>query len=288
MRKSIIIVAAALIAASCGVDREEYERLQEENLRLKSEAGRAGESLFAFAETFNSIQSNLDSIAAKEGLIGKLAAGDERSPKISEKVNSQINSIYDMLLRNREQLAELQRKSRAMGTENRSLENMVQRLNQQMEEKIAEVEVLRGQLESLDFQVTGLTSKVDSLTTLALDQQLTIDAQAAANQAQAQQLNTVYYCMGTHKELVQQGIVDKKGLLRKNQRVADDFPMEYFEGVDKYQKLTFPLGYRRARLLISHPEGSYHLDGDKNVEALTVTDPDLFWRNTRFLVIEVK
>ncbi len=290
--KRILIFAIALTGfVSCNMNQAELEQLREENLKLKNEQGRNEEALYNFAETFNSIQTNLDSIAAKEGVITKLATTGEKTKPAHEQVNDQINSIYDMLLQNRQKLNQLSRQAKNLGQKNKDLELIIERMTKQMEEKVVEVEMLRGQLVKMEYQITGLTGKVDSLNIITENQKQVIEEQKTVLAEQKEKLNTVYYAIGTDKELEANQVISKEGGfvgIRKTGKISADLNTKYFEAVDKYTKKSFVLGSKKVKLITPHPTGSYTLHGDKIIDSLTIENPDEFWKQSAYLVISIK
>lgn len=291
MKRLAFLAIALLGVVACNTHQAELEQLREENLKLKNQQGQNEEALFNFAETFNAIQSNLDSIAAKEGIINKLAVSGEKSKPAHEEVNEQINAIYDMLLQNRKKLNQMSHNVKSLSTKNKDLESIVERMTKQMEEKVVEIEVLRGQLERMEYQITGLNVKVDSLSIVAQERYQVIEEQKVELADQKERLNTVYYAIGTEKELIANKVIDKSGGfigMGKTRTVSDDLNIEYFESADKYVKKSFVLGSKKVKLITSHPTGSYTLHGDKTVDSLTIENPDLFWQQSKYLVISVK
>jgi hypothetical protein len=290
--KRIIIFAMALTSlVACNTNQAELEQLREENVKLKNEQGRNEEALFHFAETFNGIQSNLDSIAAKEGIITKLATTGEKSKPAHQQVNDQINSIYDMLLQNRKKLDQLSRQAKNLGQKNKDLELIIDRMNKQMEEKVVEVEMLRGQLVRMEYQISGLNIKVDSLNIVSETQKQLIEEQKTEIVEQKTKLNTVFYAIGTEKELVENHVISKEGGfigIRKTGKISADLNTKYFEAVDKYTKKSFVLGSKKVKLVTPHPTGSYTLHGEKIIDSLTIENPDEFWKQSAYLVISIK
>lgn len=288
----ILILALALIGVfGCNMNQAELEQLRVENLKLKNEQGRNEEVLFQFAETFNSIQSNLDSIAVKEGLINKLTLAGENKKPPHEQVNEQINLIYDMLLQNRLKLNQMAGNAKRLSGKNKDLELIIQRLNNQMEEKIVEIELLRGQLEQMRYQISGLSVKADSLNIVAESRRETIEEQKAELASKEKELNTVFYAIGTEKELIENNVISKEGGfigLGKTQKVSSELNTKYFETIDKYQKRVFVIGAKKVKLITSHPKDSYTIHGYKMVDSITVDNPDTFWQQSKYLVISIK
>ena len=74
-----------------------------------------------------------------------------------------------------------------------------------------------------------------------------------------------------------------------NVLLEKDANLDYFTKADKRELKTINTYAKGAKLLTSHPDGSYTLTKDENKEyVLTITNPDKFWEHSRRLVIQVK
>ena len=107
-----------------------------------------------------------------------------------------------------------------------------------------------------------------------------------------QKLNEVAYVIGSKSELLDNGVLTKSGGLigiGKTRKLNSDLNTEYFTYVSKYNLLNIPLGYKTVRLMTSHPSNSYRLSNiNEIIDSLVIINQDDFWRNSKFLVIEVK
>ena len=69
----------------------------------------------------------------------------------------------------------------------------------------------------------------------------------------------------------------------------DDFNKDYFTQIDIRDTKEIKLYSKSAKLLTTHPEGSYVLAKDaKGQYVLRITNPTEFWSVSRYLVIQVK
>jgi len=107
-----------------------------------------------------------------------------------------------------------------------------------------------------------------------------------------QKLNEVAYVIGSKSELLDNGVLTKSGGLigiGKTRKLSSDLNTEYFTYFSKYNLLKIPLGYKTVRLMTSHPSNSYRLTNiNEIIDSLIIINQDDFWRNSKFLVIEVK
>ena len=102
--------------------------------------------------------------------------------------------------------------------------------------------------------------------------------------AQDKELNTAYYVFGTKRELREQRILKRGDVLKSN-----DFNKDYFQRIDLRVTKTIKLYSKSAKLMTSHPAGSYSLEKDAQGQyTLRITNPHAFWSVSKYLVITVK
>jgi hypothetical protein len=101
--------------------------------------------------------------------------------------------------------------------------------------------------------------------------------------AQDKQLNTAWFVFGTKKELKEQHIIEGGKVLQAN------FNKNYFTKIDIRNSREIKLYSKSARILTIHPSGSYSLAKDANKQyVLKITNPQIFWSTSKYLVILVK
>ncbi len=107
-----------------------------------------------------------------------------------------------------------------------------------------------------------------------------------------QKLNEVAYVIGSKSELLDNGVLTKSGGLigiGKTRKLNSDLNTDYFTYISKYKFQNIPLGYKTVRLMTAHPTSSYRLStSNEIIDSLIIIDLDDFWRNSKFLVVEVK
>ena len=164
----------------------------------------------------------------------------------------------------------------------------IQLLTQQVTEKDNEITALKDQLAKLNFDVAQLNEQVASLdSTLQAEQEASAEKSEIIS-AQDLALNTVYYVIGTKKELMNRNVISREGLF-KGLKIGDSFNREYFTKVDMRSISEIPLNVKDLELLSSHPSGSYQLVKNGNtISKIEITDPNAFWERSKFLVMMVK
>lgn len=90
-----------------------------------------------------------------------------------------------------------------------------------------------------------------------------------------------FYVFGSRKELLSMGLLDKNGQLQ------DGFDRNYATVVDNTKVINIRLYASSARLLSTHPRGSYELGKDRLGQyVLKITHPTEFWKGVDLLVIQ--
>ena len=104
------------------------------------------------------------------------------------------------------------------------------------------------------------------------------------------QLNTVYYIVGSEKELCDAQIINKQGFIGRTLTVGEYGSVASFTQGDSRLLSEIPVGHRKVTVVSSHPEGSYEvvIGADKTVESLRITDPERFWESSKVLIVSYK
>jgi len=278
-----LFVAASLATSlitttSCGGKNEKQsnpvvDSLASDNSNLKGELSEKEAALQDFVNGFNDIQSNLDEIKSKEKIVtGAAQGGDVKSKE--EQIKQDIQSIYDLMAKNKSRIASLSKKLKTSNTKIDGLEKMIAGLEAQLNEKEGQITDLKNQLEQKNIELSNLTT---NYTNLEQD-----------NQSKIQQLNTAYYIIGTGKELKADGVTEKEGGfigLGKSMEIKKDFNKDKFTKIDITQVASIPLGAKKVKILTNHPSSSYKLVGEKPVQKIDITNATDFWATSKYLVI---
>ena len=161
----------------------------------------------------------------------------------------------------------------------------IQLLTQQVTEKDNEITDLKDKLAKLNFDVEQLNTQVAQLdSTLQAEQEASAEKSEIIS-AQDLALNTVYYVVGSKKELMNHNIVAKDGVF-KGLKIGPGMDKDYFTKVDLRSCNSINLNVKKAQILSNHPSGSYKLvQKGKTVEKIEITDPVKFWENSKILVV---
>lgn len=291
MRKLIIASIAAIFVSSCNNEMEqENARLQERNQELQRQTNAQDSLIQEFVVDFTRIQENLATIREKEEQIeaarsGELEGGESRR----EQIITDIESINELLSENRETIENLNQNLKKYRYEVGNLKNMVNNLNRQVSEKDSQVVVLKENLAAMNFEMESLNRKY---------REVSEESELRKERADSLQenLNTAYYAVGTDDELEENGVIDKTGGfigLGRTNTLAENFNRDYFTKIDITQTNLIPLDVEEddIKLVSNHPTDSYKWnksdDNEEMIRSLEITNPDAFWKSSRYLVVMI-
>ena len=284
-----IVFLTGILLGGC-VNPIKYKRLQKENDSLRNMLQQSDFTLQQYLAAFNEIQENLNEIKQKENIINLSTTGveGELSENVKEQINEDIQTIYKLMLENKNKLEKLKRQLAASRNKNKQLLKTIQLYEQQLQLKDQEINKLRKKLEEMNIniqqlneQVVQLQENLDTLKHIQQQQAQTIEQQDIA-------LHTAYYVVGTKRELMDHHVVDRKGLLSKLD-ITGDFDKNYFTRIDIRETTRIPVMAKKIQIMTKHPSDSYELErSEGQVTYLVIKEPDRFWETSKFLVIMVK
>ncbi len=284
-----VLMLTGLFMGGC-VNPMKYKRLQKENDSLKNMLQQSDFTLQQYLAAFNEIQENLNEIKQKENIITISTTGVEGdlSDNVKEQINEDIQTIYRLMVENKKKLDQLKRQLAASRNKNKQLLKTIQLYEQQLQLKDQEINKLRKRLEEMNINIQVLNEQVaqlqENLDTLKQIQQ----QQAQTIQQQDSALHTAYYVVGSKKELMSHGVVDRAGLLSKLD-ITGNFDKNYFTRIDIREVRRIPVMAKKIQIMTKHPSDTYDLEkSEGQVTYLVIKDPDRFWETSRFLVIMVK
>ena len=230
--------------------------------------------------TFNQIEEGLREIGQAEGRIS--VARDGEGASRTQRIAENMQFIQQTMQQNRELIDKLRTQLRESSINGEQLKKTIESLALQLEEKDKQLQQLRAELDAKDIHLMDLDEKIANLNTNVSNLSSESAKKSETISAQDKQLHTAWFVFGTKKELKDQQILKNGKVLQGN------FNKEYFTKVDIRVDKEIKLYSRSAKMLTSHPSSSYTLQRDANKQyVLRITDPQLFWSTSKYLVILV-
>lgn len=231
--------------------------------------------------TLNDIEEGFRLINEAENRVALLKNGEGTSKKQNLKENIQF--IAERMKQNRELIAKLQKQLDSSTLKGGQLKKTIDNLTAQLEEKDKQLLALREELDKKDIHISELDETIGNLNTNVSNLSADNQQKAETINAQDKQLNTAWYVFGTKKELKGQHILEGGKVMNGN------FNKNYFTKVDIRNTTEIKLYSKSAKLLTAHPASSYSLTHDASKQyVLRITNPQIFWSTSKYLVVLVK
>lgn len=236
-----------------------------------------------FVASFNEVEANLDSIRIKQNLITE-SSGKMRNNEGDRKayINEQIRSINELMVENNKKLKQLDSRLRKANNKNSELEKTIKLLNGQLNQKYQELAELNEKLNNLNAEIATLHVAIDTLSYRS-------QAQEEVIRQNTVEMHTAYYVVGTSKELQKSKLIDKKGGLLgmgRTAKLSDNLDNSMFTKIDYTEIKSIPVGSKDAKIITTHPTGSYTLNKTDNmVNSIEISDPAKFWSASKYLVV---
>jgi chromosome segregation ATPase len=231
--------------------------------------------------TLNDIEDGFREINEAQGRVALAKSGEGTNTKA--RIRENVQFIQTTMKQNRELINKLKQQLRESSFKSDQLKRALESLTAQLEEKDKQLQLLRDELEDRDIYIGELGEKIEGLSTDVANLQEESTQKTETINTQDKQLHTAWFVFGTKKELKEQKIlVDGKVL-------QSSFNKEYFTKIDIRVDKEIKLYSSSAKLLTSHPSSAYTLQRDANKQyVLRITDPQLFWSTSKYLVVLVK
>ena len=281
MKKALLFVVALLSLTACNQKGSGDDKLVQQADSLNRIIAQKDNEINDMIGTMNDIEEGFRAINAAEDRVSVARQGEGASAK--ERIQENMQFIQQTMQQNRELINKLRNQLRTSSVKGDQLRRTLETLTQQMDEKDAQLKALQAELQAKNIQIEELTEQVSDLSTNVSNLKEESSEKSQTISQQDKQLNSAWFVFGTKKELKEQRIIEDGEVLRSN------FNQDYFTKIDIRVDKEIKLYSRSAKLLTSHPAGSYKLETDANKQyVLRIENPSKFWSTSKYLVILVK
>ena len=281
MKKLIIASLCLATLAGCQDNKSKVDNaVTAERDSLNKVIAQKDNEINDIMSTFNQIEEGLREIGQAEGRIS--VARDGEGANRTQRIAENMQFIRQTMQQNRELIDKLRTQLRESSINGEQLKKTIESLALQLEEKDKELQQLRAELDAKDIHIMDLDEKIANLNTNVSKLSNESAKKTETINAQDKQIHSAWFVFGTKKELKEQQILVNGKVLQGN------FNKDYFTKVDIRVDKEIKLYSRSAKMLTSHPSSSYTLQRDANKQyVLRITDPQLFWSTSKYLVILV-
>ena len=282
MRKWMFCLLVPMtVLTACNYKTDAYRSLEQEKDSLLLEEQKKTAQLNQVLAVMNLIEDNFTQIREAEDFVTFQTGQEQLTPDSMQRVVENLDLIKTTLTDNRKQIDSLKKQLSKSKSETRDLKKLIERLNGKIEEHTQLITKLQGELALKDIRIAELDQLVNDLNTNLSEVQENAAQKDNTIAAQDAQLNKVWYVFGTRKELKEQEIFTRNGLLEEG------FNKSYFLENDIRKVTEIALYSKKAKLLTNHPASSYVLEKVNEYLVLKITNPNKFWEISHYLVIEV-
>jgi len=278
-----IVVFALIFSSSCVKNSPEYKKLQALKDSLATVNKQNAADMEEVLSLLNEVDDNFKSIKSAENYLSvQSTTSGELVPSTKEKIQSDMQFVTETLEKNRQKIADLEKKLKGSTLKSTQLQETLNKLKLELDQKTMALVALNDELEQKNQQITELSANVNNLSKNVQDLRTQTNTQQQTINQQQKKIYTAYYCFGTSSELKKQNIL-VSGQLGVN------FDSNYFIKINDYREADFiQLFAKKGQLVSKHPDGSYEFvkDGNDLVE-LHILNPENFWSLTKYLVVLV-
>ena len=288
MKKSLFLVLSCVVFLTA-CDFGGKKKLQAEKDSLALELSQKNNELDEFWGVFNEIQEGFRQINIAEDRVD-LQRGSltEQGATARQKIKEDMEFIAKTMEDNKAQIEKLEAMLQKNKNASANLVNTVASLKKELAEKTNRIGELQTELASKNIRIQELDAAVSNLAADVESLAEANDAKAAAVEKQDRLLNTAWFVFGTKSELKDQKIITG-GVFKTREVMTEEFNKDYFTEIDIRTTKTIELYSKSAKLLTTHPDGSFTLDKNSKGEyVLSITNAKDFWSVSKYLVILAK
>jgi len=282
MKKILFVAVIAAMVVGCKQEQVKQDTVvQQLRDSLNSIITQKDNELDDMMSTLNDIEDGFREINEAQGRVALAKQGEGTNTKA--RIRENIQFIQTTMAQNRELINKLKQQLRESSFKSDQLKRALETMMAQLEEKDKQMLMLRDELEDRDIYIGELGEKIEGLSTdvAQLTEETTQKTETISQQDK--QLHSAWFVFGTKKELKEQKILVDGDVLQSN------FNKDYFTKIDIRVDKEIKLYSSSAKMLTDHPSSSYTLQRDANKQfILRITDPQLFWSTSKYLVILVK
>lgn len=294
MRKPVLVILIVLIVALLGVSLALFQKLQKSTEDYASLQSTEQETRQRYDQAINEIAAIQDSLSAIElgdggtlAIENQLEAEKSLSQSRGEEAKARIARIKEGVQRARKRIQDLEAQLKESGVKVAGLEKMIRNLRATVAEREQVIAQLNTRVDELQAQVTGLKAEVAQGHETIKAQSQIIDTQAVAIEDSRRAIGTIYYAIGTKKELTEADLVESKGGilgLGKTLKPTGRIDETKFMAIDTDRETVIVVPAEKAKVLSAQPVSSYELVPAGGQVELRIVDPRAF-RTVKHVII---
>jgi len=281
---SLIVIALVVVVVVLGNKyKETTARYAETKQAEETVRNQFNSALVSLAEIQESLESVVPEGQRVVRLVKDVEPGSAAAESQRDHMLGTISNLKETIDLSKRRIRELEESLQGSQIEIGGLRRLIDGLKRSVTEK--------------ETMISRLTAKVDSLTVTVVELrenvrrgEETIDHQATVIEEKTQELATVFYTIGTKKELKKKGIITEKGGvigMGKSTVLSAAFREGDFTALDTDRVAEIRIPGREPQVLSAQSATSYEIQIAGEEAKLVIKDPREF-RKVKYLVVMVK
>ncbi len=286
-----IIATLAFLTVSCVENSDKYKAAIAQRDSLAIEKQFLDSNYNRTIEILNDVELGFSEINRSQNEMRVNLKGVEgKTTNKKELIAAQMSAIKLNIENNKAKIDELKKLASKSDKATKLLAGTIKRLQTEMDEKNAQIQSLQVELDQKNIKINELSTTVSNQNNSIAEQQNAIAEQKKAIEdktARINELNTVWICVATSKELKKAQIITNTGLFQSKKVLNAEFDKTAFAQGDLRTITTIPTESRSIKIISSHPQDSYSLvkGDDKNI-TIEISNSTKFWSVSKYLVVQ--
>ena len=287
-----IFTALVLVSVSCVEKSEKYKAAIAQRDSLAIEKQMLDSNYNRTVDILNDVETGFSEISRSQNEMRVNLKGVEgKTTSKKELIAAQMSAIKQNIENNKAKIDELRQLASKSDKANKLLSGTISRLQREMDEKNVQIQSLQQELDQKNIKITELTTTVNTQSGNIAEQQNAIEEQKKSLEEQKSRisdLNRVWYCVATSKELKNARIITNTGLFQTKKVLDTDFDKNAFTQADLRVISSVQTNSKKIKLISSHPEDSYKLvtEDNKNI-TIEISNATKFWSVSKYLVVQI-
>lgn len=266
------LVIVAMLFAACSNQKTDASQGENDSTAVVEKLEQ--EEVDNMVEIINAMSAAMDSIQIQEKMIFNMQEGTPKNQVIAK-----LKAFQELLASKQAEIDKLNIENKSQKNTIANLKKMVAFLQGELDAKSKQIENMVELMEKKDASISSLRYNLN-------EKEKEADYLKDQNFEQDQQLNTVYYIIGTKDELKEKGLM-KGGFLSKKRADYANIDKSYFIKRNKQGLDKIDIDSKKAKIITEKPVSSYTLTKNEDgTTTLTITDKEAFWKASPFLIIQ--
>lgn len=276
------------VTISCTTN--DCKTVETELANTRQELAERDAMLDEFGAAISAVDSNLEMMNALEVELAESLQSSAKDKK--ERIQENVNRLKELMASNRDYLGQMQETLNANQHISANLMGVVESMQEKVMMNNLRLARHNNDLETLgdDFKDMFEEYIKAEYARMVLEEGMNkMEGNIGKMENQMRELknylNTAYFAIGTRRELIESGVLEKGGLL-KSKEINEDLDKMAFRAIDVRKIKSIALNASKVKLVTEHPTESYELIADESGNyTIEITLPESFWSLSKYLIV---